>query len=80
MTDDVRRHPAEVQTDAVTVDGVRVAFTHHKSFNTATERGYRLRREDTGAERMAYHAMTGVRPAVERQRLAEAFVRRSEDA
>lgn len=76
---DVQRHPAEVQTDAVTVDGVRVTFAHHKSFNTATARGYRLRRADTGAERMASHPMTGVRPALERQRLAEQFVRGGAD-
>jgi hypothetical protein len=74
---DTQSHPDEIQTDAVTVDGVRVAFFHHKSFNTGTDRGYRIRREDTGAERMVYHPLSAdtIKPAIARQALATAFVR-----
>jgi hypothetical protein len=77
---DLQTHPDEIQTDAITVDGVRVLFFHHASFNTLTERGYRLHREDTHAERMAFHPKSAdpLKPALARRALAEAFVRRAD--
>lgn len=76
---DLPTHPAEVLVDHVTVggpDGVRVEFYHHKSWNTATERVYRLRRTDTCAERMVSHPLSDdpIKPALARQALAEWFV------
>jgi hypothetical protein len=82
---DLQRHADEVLVDHVTVDGVRVDFFHHRSFDgdpTGTERWYRLRRSDTGAERMVSHPKSGdpIKPALARRALAEWFVSYPDDA
>lgn len=74
---DVQTHPDEVHIDTIRVDDVVVSVFHHVSFNTDTERGYRMRRLDTGAERMVTHPKSAdtLKPALARKALAEAFVR-----
>lgn len=79
---DLQRHGDEVLVDHVTVggpDGVRVDFYHHRSFDgepSGTERWYRLRRADTGEERMVSHPKSAdhFKPRIAREALAEWFV------
>jgi hypothetical protein len=82
---DLQRHDAEVLVDHVEVGGpggVRVDFYHHASFNTTTERVYRIVRADTGAERMVSHPKSAdqYKPALARRALAEAFVQWPDEA
>jgi hypothetical protein len=79
---DLQRHDDEVLVDHHEVAGVRVDFYHHASFNTTTERVYRIVRADTGAERMVSHPKSAdqYKPALARRALAEAFVQWPDEA